>query len=549
MAIQFLPMPAIAYPQNAMVNFQPLTQAIQWRGQHQLDRDRFGLQQNADLRAQEMHPLSMDYQRAQTAGLVGQEGRAQERQPYDLRHLTAQTNQANAGAGLSSTQAQLARLRDARDAENHQYEAYRRWYEAAQPGIAANALAPLMTPGMQPPTLPMPPLPASARGQAPAGYAAPMGQPPAPAAARPSPAPVMSNPPGISVAPPQAPQGMPAPPAQPAAAPAAPSQQPGTLPNGMTREQYARALLEAGIISQDRYRQLTRDGYLGLPDGAVTAGVTNANTAGQAAMTAQGQVTNLQGLLPLVDQAYVGALSGSREAAANLLQSLGYDPSGLLQNQSLTATTLLRQGLSQLPLPVLADLRPASNTDLQFAQSVSPNMTNSPAALQAGLRALIRVRQREALFQTLLSQELQRTPFPNRQAILARVLEAIPAAPVLPDGNLDLGQGGQRGRRPTPVNSAGNALPGLISDQHAQAINQGLQRQADAATAIDNGATLQPSTSGGTPSWRSMDAQGQVAAIQMLFSDFSPMRRRQFAQQFGNDVLAEALRQRQRRLQ
>lgn len=112
MAIQFLPLPAISFPQNAMINFAPMNQALQFSAQNALDRARFGLQENQDIRAQEMHPLQMAYQQAQTAGLTGQEARAQERQPYDLRQLTAQT-------GLLGAQTAASRGQEARAAELH----------------------------------------------------------------------------------------------------------------------------------------------------------------------------------------------------------------------------------------------------------------------------------------------------------------------------------------------------------------------------------------------------------------------------------------------
>ena len=99
--VQFLPMPAIAYPQNAMINFQPMNQALQFYANNQIERGRFGLQQNADLREQEMHPLRMDRERATTAGLVGAEGRAVRREPYELRHLTAQTGLVGAQTAAS----------------------------------------------------------------------------------------------------------------------------------------------------------------------------------------------------------------------------------------------------------------------------------------------------------------------------------------------------------------------------------------------------------------------------------------------------------------
>lgn len=112
--VQFLPMPAIAYPQNAMINFQPMNQALQFYANNQLERGRFGLQQNADLRAQEMHPLTMDQTRAQT-GLAnahgdfyaGQNRRADTMLPEEISHRRAQTGLLGAQAGMSNAHARL----------------------------------------------------------------------------------------------------------------------------------------------------------------------------------------------------------------------------------------------------------------------------------------------------------------------------------------------------------------------------------------------------------------------------------------------------------
>lgn len=112
--VQFLPMPAIAYPQNAMINFQPMNQSLQFMAQNNMDRARFGLQQNADLRAQEMHPLAMDQTRAQTNlanahgdYYTGQNLRANEMQPEEIRHRRAQTRLLGAQAGMTNAHARL----------------------------------------------------------------------------------------------------------------------------------------------------------------------------------------------------------------------------------------------------------------------------------------------------------------------------------------------------------------------------------------------------------------------------------------------------------
>ena len=117
--VQFLPMPAIAYPQNAMINFQPMNQALQFYANNQLERGRFGLQQNADLREQDMHPLRMDQTRAQTAGLWGQERRAETMLPLQMDQTRAQTGLTRAQTGLTGVQAVAARDANLRAQDLH----------------------------------------------------------------------------------------------------------------------------------------------------------------------------------------------------------------------------------------------------------------------------------------------------------------------------------------------------------------------------------------------------------------------------------------------
>lgn len=112
--VQFLPMPAIAYPQNAMINFAPMNQSLQFMAQNNMDRARFGLQQNADLREQDMHPLRMDQTRAQTNlanahgnYYTGQNDRANAMHPEEIRHRRAQTGLLGAQTGMTNAHARL----------------------------------------------------------------------------------------------------------------------------------------------------------------------------------------------------------------------------------------------------------------------------------------------------------------------------------------------------------------------------------------------------------------------------------------------------------
>lgn len=123
--VQFLPMPALAFPSNAMINFAPLNQALQFTAQSNMDRARFGLQQNADQRAQEMHPLQMDQTRAQT-GLIGAqtdasrgaETRATQLQPLIMDQTRAQTGLTRAQTGQVGATTQMTNLQIANEREN-----------------------------------------------------------------------------------------------------------------------------------------------------------------------------------------------------------------------------------------------------------------------------------------------------------------------------------------------------------------------------------------------------------------------------------------------
>ena len=504
MAIPFLPMPAIAYPQNAMINFEPLTQAIRWRGQHQLDRDRFGLQQNADMRAQEMHPLSMDYQRAQTAGLVGTEGRAQERQPYELRHLTAQTNQTNANTGLIGAQTTTARDANRRTNELHPYQMIQQYNAAIRPADQNDLIYGML--GVQPPQQipsPQPPWPAGV-GPRPA--------PPAPASAQQAGPSVQG---GLSFNPNSAtwqPQG----PAQPhAPMQAAQPQAVGATPwNANPQAAAVAAGLATGRIPQPAATMILRGpAWAGQPDSVVNQAHTQAIAAATAAQTHQATIANVDRLVQIAPQAYVGANATTRANAANILQSLGVPSGWLIQNQNLPMTQLLAQGLAQFIGTEAEKYKPISNSDITFIQSTlaNPNMTRD--ALMQALAVSRVVAQRHAAYEQGRAELFLSTP--NAPALLPQLSAAIIQ------------------RYPSPVAGGGSAQ-GLAPPQQA-----GPGQQAGGG---QPGAPAQPapSRSGGTDRWRALTAQGQAQIIAALRND--PSLRGEIGNRYGRDVLREILR-------
>lgn len=507
MAIQFLPMPAIAYPQNAMINFQPLTQAIQWRGQHQLDRDRFGLQQNADMRAQEMHPLSMDYQRAQTAGLVGQEGRAHERQPYELRHLTAQTNQTNANTGLIGAQTTTARDANRRTNELHPYQLIQQYNAAIRPADQNDLIYGIL--GMQPPQpqtpSPQPPWPAGV-GPRPAAPAPAMA---APQAGGPSVQGGVSFNPNSSTWQPQGP-------AQPQAP--APAAQPQPQTGGMWGNNPQAAAVAAGLatgrLNRDAATMILRGpAWAGQPDSVVNQAHTQAIAAATAAQTHQATISNVDRLVQIAPQAYVGANAQTRANVANVLQSLGVPSGWVIANQSLPATQLLAQGLSQFIGTEAEKYKPISNSDITFIQSTlaNPNMTRE--ALMQALAVSRIVAQRHAAYEEGRAELFLSTP--QAPALLPQLAAAVIR------------------RFPSPVAGGGQGQP-----QPQGQPQTGGQPQGDGQP--DAPGQPAPSRSGGTDRWRALTAQGQAQTIAALRND--PSLRGEIANRYGRDVLREMLR-------
>lgn len=500
--VQFLPMPAIAYPQNAMINFQPMNQALQFYANNQLERGRFGLQQNADARAEQMHPLAMDYQRAQTAGLVGQEGRAVRREPYDLRYVTAQTNQANAGAGLTNTQAALARDANRRTNELHPYQLIQQYNAAIRPADQNDLIYGIL--GMQPPNQipsPQPPWPAGV-GPRPAA--------PAPAAAPQSGFPATQG--GISFDP-NSPTWQAQGPAQPQpAASPQPPQQTGNAWGGNPQAAAVAAGVATGRLNRDAATMLLRGpAWAGQPDAVVNQAHTQAIAAATAAQTHQATISNVDRLMQIAPQAYVGANAQTRANVANVLQSLGVPSGWLLQNQSLPATQLLAQGLAQFIGTEAEKYKPISNSDITFIQSTlaNPNMTRE--ALMQALAVSRIVAQRHAAYEEGRAELFLSTP--QAPALLPQLAAAVSR------------------RFPSPVAGGGQGQP------QPQPQAQG-QPQADGQP--DAPAQPAPSRSGGTARWQSLTAQGQAQIIAALRSD--PSLRAEIANRYGRDVLREILR-------
>lgn len=504
--VQFLPQTQIAFPQNAMFNFQPLNQALQFYAQNQLDRGRFGLQQNQDMREQEMHPLRMDRERATTAGLWGQEGRAQRREPYDLRYVTAQTNQANAGAGLSSTQAAIARDANRRTNELHPYQLIQQYNAAIRPADQNDLIYGIL--GMQPPQpatpSPQPPWPAGV-GPRPAA--------PAPAAAPQAGGPSAQG--GVSFDP-NSPTWQPQGQAQPQApAPAAqPPQQTGSMWGGNPQAAAVAAGLATGRLNRDAATMILRGpAWAGQPDSVVNQAHTQAIAAATAAQTHQATISNVDRLVQIAPQAYVGANAQTRGAVANVLQSLGVPSGWLIQNQSLPATQLLAQGLAQFIGTEAEKYKPISNSDITFIQSTlaNPNMT------------------REALMQALAVSRVVAQRHAAYEAGRAELFLSTPQAPaLLPQLAASIIQ-----RYPSPVAGGGAGQPQAVGGpQQAQAPAAGQPPTTQAEPAA--------SQAGGTDRWRGLTAQGQAQIIAALRND--PSLRGEIASRYGRDVLREILR-------
>ncbi len=500
--VQFLPLPAIQFPQNAMINFQPMNQALQFYAQNQLDRGRFGLQQNADVREQEMHPLRMDRERATTAGLLGQERRADEMHPLDMRYRTAQTGlvgaqtgQANASAGLTGLQAQLAR-------QVMPYQVLQQYWAAQRPQDQNELIYGML--GMQPPSsaapVPQAPWPTQAAGPRPPQ---PISRAQLPAAGMPTGQSVDPNATtwapnaGVTVQPQQS---------APAAPPVAPAQQPAP---GSWQANPAQAAIAAGLATgrlTPQAAQMLAGGptWMGVPDALRTQAATNAAAAATAAQQQQSVVSNVDNMLALAPSAYVGAGAAARTQAANFLRSIGMSSEWMLNNRDLSATQLLQQGLAQFVGTEAEKYKPISNSDIAFIESTVANPSMSREALMGALQAARRVAARQSIYEQARAQLLMADPnatarLPALTAQVAQLndeqlLQAVPS------------------RRPSP---SGGPQPGGVPQ----------------------------STSGGTDRWRSLPGAAQAAAVQALGDGNDANLRRMFAERYGNDVLREVMRQ------
>ncbi len=114
----WMPLPAYQMPGNAMLNFQPVTDQLNAMVAQAYRERQQRLAENQDTRAAEMHPLSMDYQRAQTVGLVGAENRAQEMHPLQMRQGEATVGLTRAQTGQAGAQTQFTNLQATNEREN-----------------------------------------------------------------------------------------------------------------------------------------------------------------------------------------------------------------------------------------------------------------------------------------------------------------------------------------------------------------------------------------------------------------------------------------------
>lgn len=422
--VQFMPLPALAFPQNAMINFSPMNQSLQFMAQNNLARAQFGLAENADQRAQEMHPLQMDQTRAQTGLIgaqtqasVGGERRADAMHPLQMAYQRAQT-------GLVGTQAASMRDANTRATELHPYQVVQHYWAAQRPPDQNALIGQIL--GVNTPVDPGPQAPW------PTQYAGPRPAPPqAPAAPQGGPSVqggITFNPNSPTWQPQGVPQAMP----QPAAVQPGQMGQPGQ--GGTPWQSHPQqAAIAAGLATgrlTPQAAQMLASGpeWMGVPEAIRNHATTTALAAATAAQGAQATVANIDRLIEVAPQAYVGAGVEARTNIANVLQSLGLSPQWILNNQSLPATQLLRQGLAQFIGTEADKYRPVSNSDLAFiAQTVAnPSMTR-PALMEA-LAVARRVAQRQAVYEAARAEMLLRDPQAAARLpdLMARVLQAFP---------------------------------------------------------------------------------------------------------------------------
>lgn len=260
------------------------------------------------------------------------------------------------------------------------------------------------SPGATPPRVSMPPAgslrpPSAAAPGFPSGYALP------------------TDVPGTVVAGPTASAAPPAAPAPAASSPWAAEPTKGA----------AIGLMATGRLPPEAARMIMAGpAWAGVPESTRNEAFKMVHAANEAAATHGSTVSAIDQLKDLAPAAFVGAGAEARTSAAAMLSSLGVNHQWLLANQSLPATQLLQQGLSQFIGTEAAKYKPISNSDITFIARTVPNAGQDRTALMNALEAARKVALRQQLFEAGKAQLLSRTPYPDLTALRDRIKKEVP---------------------------------------------------------------------------------------------------------------------------
>lgn len=189
----------------------------------------------------------------------------------------------------------------------------------------------------------------------------------------------------------------------------------------------AMGLMATGRITPEAARGLIRGpAFAGMPDAVHTEHFKMVHAANDAAAAAEGMVGSIDQLKALAPQAFIGANAETRTALAAQLASFGVSHEWLIKNQSLPATQLIQQGLSQFIGAEAAKYKPISNSDITFIRSTLPNVSQDPTAMMNALEAMRKTALRQQLYETTRAQMMQTNPYPDLASLRMRIKELVP---------------------------------------------------------------------------------------------------------------------------
>jgi hypothetical protein len=166
--------------------------------------------------------------------------------------------------------------------------------------------------------------------------------------------------------------------------------------------------------------------WMAVPETVQAKSWEASQAAYEAANTHASTVAAIDQMIKLAPSAFVGSGADARAGAAALLSSLNVNGNWLITNQSLSATQLLQQGLSQFIGTEAAKYKPISNSDISFIARTLPNVGQDRTALMNALEAAKKIALRQQLYETGKAELLQTPPRPDLAGLMRRVREAVP---------------------------------------------------------------------------------------------------------------------------